>query len=49
MPEFLSHRTLMVVVMLNPNVNQTPNDLGTTRLGLAVASRYAYFGIKPQA
>ena len=40
---------LVIGVMLYPNVNQTLNDLGTTWLGLAVASVYAYFGIKPEA
>jgi len=40
---------LVVGAMLYPNVNQTLNDLGTTWLGLAVASGYAYFGIKPEA
>ena len=40
---------LVIGVMIYPNVNQTLNDLGTTWLGLAVASGYAYFGIKPEA
>jgi|WetSurSiteA1Bulk_404760.scaffolds.fasta_scaffold17458_1 hypothetical protein len=39
---------LVVGTMLYPNVNQTLNDIGTTWLGLAVASGYAYFGIKPE-
>lgn len=34
--------------MLYPKVNQSLNDIGTTWLGLAVASGYAYFGIKPE-
>ena len=40
---------LIIGTMLYPNVNQSLNDLGTTWLGLAVASGYAYFGIKPEA
>jgi hypothetical protein len=40
---------LIVGTMLYPKVNQTLNDLGTTWLGLAVASGYAYFGIKPES
>jgi hypothetical protein len=40
---------LVVGTMLYPNVNQTLNDIGTTWLGLAVASGYAYFGIKPES
>lgn len=36
---------LVVGVMLYPEVNQTLRDIGTTWLGLAVASGYAYFGI----
>jgi hypothetical protein len=39
---------LLIGTMLYPNVNQTLNDIGTTWLGLAVASGYAYFGIKPE-
>lgn len=38
---------LVAGVMLYPKVNQTLNDIGTTWLGLAVASGYAYFGITP--
>jgi len=40
---------LLVGVMLYPKVNVSLNNLGTTWLGLAVASAYAYFGIKPEA
>ncbi len=40
---------LVIGGMLYPEVNQSLNDLGTTWLGLAVASGYAYFGIKPEA
>jgi hypothetical protein len=40
---------LVVGMMLYPNVNQTLNDIGMTWLGLAVASGYAYFNIKPEA
>jgi len=39
---------LVIGVMLYPKVNQSLNDLGMTWLGLAVASGYAYFGIKPE-
>jgi hypothetical protein len=40
---------LLVGVMLYPKVNVSLNNIGTTWLGLAVASAYAYFGIKPEA
>ena len=40
---------LVVGVMLYPKVNSTLADIGTTWLGLAVSSAYAYFGIKPSA
>lgn len=39
--------TLLFGVMLYPKVSQNLNDMGTTWLGLAVASGFAYFGIKP--
>jgi hypothetical protein len=39
---------LVVGVMLYPGVNQTLYDIGTTWLGLGVASGYAYFGIEPK-
>jgi len=39
---------VLVGVMLYPKVNQSLTDLGLTWLGLAVASAYAYFGIKPE-
>lgn len=39
---------LVVGGMLYPEVNQSLNAVGTTWLGLAVASGYAYFGIKPE-
>jgi len=39
---------LVFGVLLYPKVNQTLNDIGTTWLGLAVASGYAYFGIAPK-
>ena len=39
---------LVVGVMLYPDVNQTLHDIGTTWLGLGVASGYAYFGIEPK-
>jgi hypothetical protein len=38
---------LVVGVMIYPNANSTLGDIGTTWLGLAVASAYAYFGLKP--
>ena len=41
--------SLVIGGMVYPNVNQSLNDLGTTWLGLAVASAYAYFGIKPES
>ena len=37
----------LVVGMLHPQVDQTLQDIGTTWFGLAVASTYAYLGIKP--
>jgi hypothetical protein len=40
---------LVIGVMLYPKVNQTLNDIGSTWFGLAIASGYAYFGIKPEA
>jgi hypothetical protein len=40
---------LVLGVMLYPKANQTLNDIGTTWLGLAVSSAYAYFGISPVA
>ncbi len=39
---------LIVGVMMRPEANQTLHDLGTTWLGLAVTSGYAYFGITPK-
>ena len=39
---------LIVGVMIYPDVNQTLNDIGTTWLGLAVASGWAYFGLEPK-
>jgi hypothetical protein len=38
---------LIVGVMIYPDTNNTISDIGTTWLGLAVSSGYAYFGIKP--
>jgi heme A synthase len=38
---------LIIGVMIHPNINSTLSDIGTTWLGLAVASGYAYFGLKP--
>lgn len=38
---------LLVGVMLYGDANGTLSDLGTTWLGLAVASGYAYFGLDP--
>jgi hypothetical protein len=40
---------LVVGVMVYPKVSQSLNNLGTTWLGLAMASGYAYFGIKPES
>ena len=37
----------LLVGMLHPQVNQTLKDIGTTWLGLAVASASTYLGIKP--
>jgi hypothetical protein len=39
---------LIVGVTVYPEVNQTLRDIGTSWLGLAVASGYAYFGIAPK-
>jgi hypothetical protein len=38
---------LLVGVMFFPNYNNTLGEIGTTWLGLAVASGYAYFGLNP--
>lgn len=38
---------LLVGVMFYPNMNNTLSDIGTTWLGLAVASGFAYFGVEP--
>lgn len=38
---------LLVGVMIFPDSNSTLSDIGTTWLGLAVASGYAYFGLSP--
>jgi hypothetical protein len=38
---------LIVGVMIRPDVNSTLSDIGTTWLGLAVASGFAYFGLTP--
>jgi hypothetical protein len=39
---------LVVGVMLYPGINSTLSDIGTTWLGIAVASGYAYFGLDPK-
>jgi hypothetical protein len=39
---------LIVGVLLFPDLNATLGEIGTTWLGLAVASGYAYFGISPK-
>ena len=39
---------LIVGVMIFPESNATLGEIGTTWLGLAVASGYAYFGISPK-
>lgn len=39
---------LIVGVMIFPDSNATLGEIGTTWLGLAVASGYAYFGISPR-
>ena len=39
---------LTVGVMVYPDSNSTLGDIGTTWLGLAVASGYAYFGLKAE-
>ena len=44
---FTGLAALVVGVMINPDVNKTISDLGTTWLGLAVSAAYAYFGIQP--
>ena len=38
---------LVFGVMAYPDVNKTLSDIGTTWLGLAVASGFAYFGVQP--
>jgi len=38
---------LLVGVMLYPDSSATLSEIGTTWLGLAVASGYAYFGLNP--
>ena len=38
---------LVVGVMLHPEVSQTVSDIGTSWLGLAIASGYAYFALDP--
>jgi len=39
---------LIIGVMLYPSINSTLSDAGTGWLGLAIASGYAYFGIRPE-
>ncbi|MGB3080052.1 MAG: hypothetical protein WBB31_13290 [Saprospiraceae bacterium] len=39
--------SLIIGVVVLPDSNQTLSDIGTTWLGLAIASGYAYFGIQP--
>jgi hypothetical protein len=39
---------LIVGVIVFPDSNSTLREIGTTWLGLAVASGYAYFGISPK-
>ena len=39
---------LVFGVMVYPGVSTTVSDIGTTWLGLAVASGYAYFAIRPK-
>ncbi len=38
----------IIVGVVYPGINRTITDVGTTWLGLAVASAYSYFGIRPQ-
>jgi hypothetical protein len=38
---------LVIGVIMYPGINQTVSDLGTTWLGIAVASGYAYFSLDP--
>ena len=38
---------LVIGVIMYPGLNQTVSDLGTTWLGIAVASGYAYFSLDP--
>jgi hypothetical protein len=45
---FVGLGALVVGVMIYPDVNQSLHDIGTTWLGLGVASGYAYFGITPK-
>jgi len=39
---------LVTGLLIYPDVSQTLSDIGTTWLGLAVASGYAYFGLSPK-
>ena len=39
---------LIIGVMVFPGISNTLADIGTTWLGLAVASGYAYFGLSPK-
>lgn len=39
---------LVFGVMVYPGVSTTVSDIGTTWLGLAVASGYAYFAVRPK-
>lgn len=45
---FTGLSALVVGVMIRPDVNTTLSDIGTTWLGLAVASGFAYFGVQPK-
>jgi hypothetical protein len=45
---FTGLATLIVGVLLHPDVCKTLSDSGTTWLGVAVAAGYAYFNIEPQ-
>jgi hypothetical protein len=40
--------SLIVGVLLYPDISKTLSDFGTTWLGIAVAAGYAYFGISPK-
>ncbi len=45
---FTGLATLIVAVLIYPDICKTLSDFGTTWLGVAVAAGYAYFNIEPK-